>query len=152
MSPRPRVVAANALDTDQVNGKVLLGMRVPTVIISPFTRNTTGNQQVSHTLFDHTSILKLIEWRWGLKPLTPRDASSEIGNPATSFNFTSPNAALPTVPPAPSVFATPCFGGGIFSSEAVNTAATCPARLLELLVPFGATSRPLPMLSNGLIR
>ena len=28
---------------------------------------------VAHTTYDHTSILKMIEWRWGLKPLTPRD-------------------------------------------------------------------------------
>ena len=114
----PRVVAANALDTDQVNGQVLLGMRVPPIIVSPFTRNTTGNPQVTHTVFDHTSILKLIEWRYGLAPLTPRDASPQIGNPATSLNFTSPVTALPVVPNAPSVFATPCFGGGIFSPNA----------------------------------
>ena len=117
----PRVVAANAVDTDQVQGQVLLGMRVPTLIVSPFTRNPTGNPQVSHTVFDHTSILKLIEWRWGLTPLTPRDASSQIGNPATSLNFISPVTTLPTVPRTSSVFATPCFGGGIFSSEAANT-------------------------------
>jgi Phosphoesterase family len=30
-----------------------------------------------HRFLHDTSILKLIEWRWGLAPLTPRDASSE---------------------------------------------------------------------------
>ncbi len=45
----------------------LRGFRVPTVVISPFARRG----HVSHQTFDHTSILKMIEWRWGLKPLTP---------------------------------------------------------------------------------
>ena len=34
----PRVVAPNAIDTDLVDGGVLLGFRVPTVIVSPFSR------------------------------------------------------------------------------------------------------------------
>ena len=53
----------------------LRGFRVPTVVISPFARRGF----VSHAIYDHTSILKMIEWRWRLKPLTPRDRT-----PATS--------------------------------------------------------------------
>jgi phospholipase C len=113
----PRVVAANDVDTDEEDGKVLLGFRVPALIISPFTLNTTGVPQVTHTLFDHTSILKLIEWRWGLEPLTARDASSDIGNIATSLNFVTPNTAVPQLPSAPSVVAAPCFEGGILGSS-----------------------------------
>ncbi|MBV9265811.1 MAG: hypothetical protein JO061_06555, partial [Acidobacteriaceae bacterium] len=120
----PRVVPANNIDTDD-NGGVLLGFRVPTVIVSPFTLNTaTRVPQVTQTLFDHTSILKLIEWRWGLAPLTPRDASAEIGNPATSMNFRNPNTAVPNLPAAASVIATPCFGGGILSDLARQGAAS----------------------------
>ena len=37
-SPPPRVIAANAVDTDLVEGKALLGCRVPTLIVSPFAR------------------------------------------------------------------------------------------------------------------
>jgi phospholipase C len=88
---------------------VLLGFRVPTVVVSPFTRNAAGTPEVNHTVFDHTSVLKLIEWRWGVPPLTARDASPLIGNFATALNFSAPNASVPTVPLPRPVIAAPCF-------------------------------------------
>ncbi|HYL39382.1 MAG TPA: alkaline phosphatase family protein [Bryobacteraceae bacterium] len=129
----PRVIAANGVDTDQVDGSVLLGFRIPAVIVSPFTVNSAGNPPVSHTVFDHTSILKLIEWRWGLAPLTPRDASPMIGNPATSMNIVSPAATAPSLAAAAEVAASPCFQGGIFGAEAAapRTAAGNPRRNTE---------------------
>lgn len=48
------------------------GERVPTLIISPFARMHT----VDHTVYDTTSILKLIEERFGLAPLGERDAKA----------------------------------------------------------------------------
>jgi phospholipase C len=111
--PPPRVVAPNSVDTDLVNGAALLGFRVPTVIASPFTLGVG----VNHVLYDHTAVLKLIEWRWGLQPLTARDASSVINNPATSFNFSSPVAQIPPLSQATPVLATPCFQGGLFNSS-----------------------------------
>ena len=48
------------------------GTRVPTIIISPFAKR----HFVDHTTYDTTSILKLIETRWGLTPLETRDANS----------------------------------------------------------------------------
>jgi phospholipase C len=49
-------------------------------------------------VFDNTSILKLIEWRWNLKPLTARDASGDVGNLAFALDLAHPD---PTVPPLP---------------------------------------------------
>jgi phospholipase C len=46
------------------------GTRVPTIIVSPFAKR----HFVDHTTYDTTSILKLIEARWGLTPLGVRDA------------------------------------------------------------------------------
>jgi phospholipase C len=114
----PRATAANNVDTDMVNGKTLLGMRVPTVIASPFTRGVENSPLVNHLVFDHTSILKLIEWRWGLAPLTPRDASSDINNLAHALNFSTPVTSVPTLPkPSVPFFPEPCFatlfGGAI---------------------------------------
>jgi phospholipase C len=123
----PRATAANNVDTDLMNGKALLGFRVPVVIASPFTRNRGTSPLVSHTVFDHTSILKLIEWRWGLQPLTPRDASTDIGNLADSMNFTTPDASLPAVPLPPTVSAAPCFGGTIFDITSAPEAKRRPA-------------------------
>src|SRR5205807_2700438 len=65
----PRATAGNQVDTDIVDGKTLLGFRVPTVIASPFAKGGPSNPQVNHLVFDHTSVLKLIEWRWRLMPL-----------------------------------------------------------------------------------
>jgi phospholipase C len=59
----------------------LLGFRVPTVVISPF----APRKAVSHLDLDHTSILKMIEWRWGLPNLTVRDA--EATNLAEVLDF-----------------------------------------------------------------
>src|SRR5438067_9065184 len=61
------------------------GMRVPTVVASPFTKGNASNPLVNSLVFDHTSVLQLIEWRWGLEPLTPRDASNDINNLAFPF-------------------------------------------------------------------
>lgn len=47
----------------------LRGFRVPALMISPLARRG----HVSHHVYDHTSVLRMIEWRWGLRPLTPRD-------------------------------------------------------------------------------
>jgi phospholipase C len=46
------------------------------VIASPFTRGDPASPRVVSTTFDHTSVLKLIEWRYGLQPLTARDATA----------------------------------------------------------------------------
>lgn len=118
--PPPRATAANQVDTDIVNGKTLLGFRVPTVVASPFTKGNASSPSVNSMVFDHTSVLKLIEWRWGLAPLTPRDASSDISNLANALNFASPDATVPSLPaPQAPLIAAPCLQnllGGLLSS------------------------------------
>jgi acid phosphatase len=47
------------------------GTRVPTLVVSPLL-TTTG---VTHASYDTTSILTTIERRWGVEPLSSRDAS-----------------------------------------------------------------------------
>ena len=59
--------------------------------------------------FDHTSLLKLIEWRFGLEPLTARDASHDIQNLARALNFHTPNAAVPNLPHPTAPTQTPCI-------------------------------------------
>lgn len=48
------------------------GSRIPTIIVSPFAKKG----YVDHTVYDTTAILKLIENRFGLLPLTERDAKA----------------------------------------------------------------------------
>ncbi len=57
------------------------GTRVPALVISPFARRGF----VDHTQYDTTSILKLIEQRYGLMPLSGRDASVASLVSALSF-------------------------------------------------------------------
>jgi len=74
-----------------INGQnmYLRGFRVPTIVISPFAQR--GG--VSHMLFDHTSILKMIENRWSLSPLTKRDAGAN--DLASVLNLSTPNTSAP---------------------------------------------------------
>jgi phospholipase C len=102
------VIAPNNVDPDLVNGNALLGMRIPPVIVSPFSRGNPQNPRVMHQLFDHTSILKLIEWRFGLQPLTARDASDQIANLKVALNFREPDASLPSLPAPFVADALPC--------------------------------------------
>jgi phospholipase C len=48
------------------------GTRIPAIIISPYAKKN----HVDHTLYDTTSILKLIENRFELQPLSERDAKA----------------------------------------------------------------------------
>ncbi len=70
------------------------GGRVPAVVVSPW----TIPHFVSHTVRDHTAILKLIETRFSLPPLTSRDAAAD--NMAEFFNFASPSYMVPPSMPA----------------------------------------------------
>ncbi len=108
--PPPRVTAGNQVDTDLVNGKALLGFRLPVVIASPWTRGTPATPRLSSVLYDHTSVLKLIEWRWGLSTLSPRDAGSDLNNLALALDFTgAAQTALPTLPnPTAPAIGAPC--------------------------------------------
>jgi len=104
----PRVIAPNDVDTDLVDGKALLGCRVPTIVVSPWTRGNTATPRIDSGLYDHTSVLKLIEWRHNLPPLTKRDASNEIANLANALNFSNPEFSVPALPVVSAPFPTPC--------------------------------------------
>jgi phospholipase C len=136
----PRATAANQADSDIVDGKTLLGFRVPTVIASPFTKGKPSSPQVNDLVFDHTSVLKLIEWRFGLAPLTPRDASNDINNLAYAMNLSEPDAIVPTLPaPSAPLLAAPClqnlFGG--FLSSGGSSPATAWQQLGQVAAGAG---------------
>ena len=58
------------------------GRRIPAIIISPFAKRSF----VDHTKYDTTSILKLIETRFGLEPLGIRDAAAADMTAALHFD------------------------------------------------------------------
>jgi phospholipase C len=78
----------------------LRGFRVPCLVISPFARR----RHVAHGVFDHTSILRMIEWRWNLRPLSVRDARANNLASVLDFrrrNLRAPRLAVPAVTSAP---------------------------------------------------
>ncbi len=89
----------------------LRGFRVPALVISPLARRG----RVASRTYDHTSILRMIEWRWGLPPLTPRDSNAR--NLAEVLDFSRPpNLASPTFT-VPTVVPTPCQAAGATGAE-----------------------------------
>ena len=68
----PPTAAIPEADRAAGNADGLRGFRTPALLISPFARP----EHTSHVLYDHTSVLRLIEWRWELEPLTERDATA----------------------------------------------------------------------------
>jgi phospholipase C len=61
------------------------GFRVPCIVISPYSRIGF----VDSTVNDHTSILKFIEYRFGLRPLSTRDGSANSLIEAFDFSQTA---------------------------------------------------------------
>jgi phospholipase C len=126
--PPPRAEAANNVDTDIVDGKTLLGMRIPAVVASPWSAGDPNSPTVSSLVFDHTSVLKLIEWRWNIPALTPRDAGSDVNNLAYALDFNSAQTAVPSLPePHTPFLVLPCFQdlfSGLFSSDAAPAPTT----------------------------
>ncbi len=73
-----------------------LGFRVPVSVVSPYSKP----HYVSHITYDHTSTLKFIETRFGLPPLTRRDAAAADMTDFFDFSHAS-FATPPALPPAP---------------------------------------------------
>jgi phospholipase C len=74
------------------------GFRVPAVLVSPYARPDC----VLSDVFDHTSVLKLIEEKWNLPALTRRDAAAS--SPLGALDLTAPPAFLtPPELPAPAL-------------------------------------------------
>jgi phospholipase C len=77
------------------------GFRVPAIVVSPLARRG----HVASTVYDHTSVLKMIEWRWGLAPLSARDAAAN--NLAEVLDFSSKDRTAPDYN-VPAVTASAC--------------------------------------------
>ena len=86
------------------------GFRVPAVIVSPRARR----RHVAHQVYDHTSILRAIEWRWGLAPLTKRDAHAN--NILQALDFAAP----PNLAPPPQYTVAPFASAGCNAPAPAN--------------------------------
>jgi phospholipase C len=110
--PDPTVIGSPA-----INGPIGLGVRVPTFVISPFSRGGF----VSSDLFDHTSLLRFLETRFGAEvPNLSAWRRATVGDMTKAFNFTMPNASVPSLP------STTAALPAILAQCAANLAGTTP--------------------------
>jgi phospholipase C len=85
-----------SLGSPAISGPIGLGFRVPMLVISPFSRGGF----VSSDLFDHTSILRFLETRFGAEvPNLSAWRRSAVGDLTSALNFKSPNTQIPNLPP-----------------------------------------------------
>jgi phospholipase C len=76
--PPPAAIPPDSIGPDLLPGEngfdgfARYGFRVPFALVSPWARKDF----VSHEVYDHTSILKLVETKWNLPALTYRDANA----------------------------------------------------------------------------
>jgi phospholipase C len=79
----------NSGDGGKYDNFTYSGFRVPLLVISPWVKP----RFVSHTNREFTSILKLIETRFNLQPLTDRDAAAD--DMTEFFDFSTPHLLVP---------------------------------------------------------
>src|SRR6266478_3632069 len=88
--PDPTVIGSPA-----ITGPIGLGFRVPTLIVSPFSRGGF----VSSDLFDHTSVLRFLETRFGAEvPNLTAWRRATVGDLTSAFNFRKPDPSIPALP------------------------------------------------------
>lgn len=106
-APTPPMSAEFGQSTASVEGEVNsnvmtsedapigMGFRVPLLIVSPWTR---GNIVVSE-VFDHTSVIQLVEERFGVTcPVMSPWRRAVAGNLLSAFDFENPNYSWPEFP------------------------------------------------------
>ncbi len=95
----PRVQDDTVLpaDIEHKPDLTILGGRVPAIAVGPY-----APARVDHGgPYEHCSILKMVEWRWGLEPMTLRDRTAN--NLAATLDFTTARdpISLPKYGPEP---------------------------------------------------
>jgi phospholipase C len=93
--PPPRAIPPDDIPPAPPNGEPKYGgfdrygFRVPCAIISPWSKR----DYVSHNVFDHSSICKLVETKWNLPAMTYRDANAN--NMLDLLDFANPGFVKP---------------------------------------------------------
>ncbi|MGI8610356.1 MAG: alkaline phosphatase family protein [Candidatus Dormibacteria bacterium] len=97
-----------ASNSTRPSGPVGLGFRVPTLVVSPFSRNTAtdGSALVCSDTFDHTSLLRFVETRFGAeipmrtgsRPGLSAWRRGAVGDLTGALNFAAPDLSVPSLP------------------------------------------------------
>ena len=103
-----------------ITGPIGLGFRVPMLIVSPFTRGGF----ISSDMFDHTSILRFLETRFGAEvPNLSAWRRSTVGDMTSAFNFSKVDTSVPSMPPISTALS------GILTECAANLLGFTPPQL-----------------------
>jgi phospholipase C len=80
-----------------VSGPIGLGFRVPTLVVSPFSRGGYVNSDT----FDHTSMLRFLETRFGVPvPNLSAWRRNTVGDLTSTLSFGSKDTSVPSLPAA----------------------------------------------------
>jgi hypothetical protein len=117
----------------------LRGFRVPCLVISPF-----APARVVHSgPYDHASVLKLVEWRFGLEPVAARDAAAN--NLAEVLDLTSPaRTDAPDIPVLVGQPRLPCGPQSFAGPRPAGTPAQASAPSGGGAAPPPTTAAPTP--------
>lgn len=115
-----------------ITGPIGLGFRVPMMVVSPFSRGGL----VSSDLFDHTSVLRFLETRFGAEvPNLSAWRRAAVGDMTTAFNFSKVDTSLPNLPP--------------IASTAPSILAECAADLVGFTPPQLPATQTMPTQEPG---
>jgi phospholipase C len=118
------------------------GVRVPAVLVSPLIEAGTVFHPVGTVPLDHTSILKTVENRWQLAPLSARDAAApDLGDVLTLTEARTDDPLAGVV--------VPTFPGSNPASGSPSHIQQVHARLVSQL-PVDAAHDPAPHGTSGL--
>jgi phospholipase C len=93
--PPPKAIPPDDIPPDPPNGEPKYGgfdrygFRVPCAFVSPWAKK----DHVSHDIYDHASICKLVETKWNLPAMTYRDANAN--NMLDMLDFSKPSFIKP---------------------------------------------------------
>jgi phospholipase C len=108
------------------------GLRVPTLLISPLIQAGTVFRTAGQTPFDHTSVLATLEKRFGVAPLTKRDAvAPDVGSVLTLTKPRTDDPLQGVTPPQSQVVARLSVGPSHLEKVLADTAELLPVPDLE---------------------
>jgi hypothetical protein len=117
-----------------IRGPIGLGFRVPMLVVSPFARGGF----VCSDRFDHTSILRLLESRFGAEvPNLTKWRRDAVGDLTAAFNFARVDASVPEMP-------TPA------TTDERVLASNCTSEPATLIPTFGAQLPGYPVPPNSM--
>jgi phospholipase C len=137
LTAAPSKVRDPKSDTLGIEGPLGLGVRVPCLAISPFSR---GGHIASET-FDHTSQLQLIASRFGVQvPNVSAWRRKTVGNLASTLTA-KPNASVPTLPATAAYM--PLTGACAAASQDTESGGAAPSIPTKQTMPVqGGTTVP----------